>query len=114
MARYRPLIAVTTQTLQSIDGIPAGLPQSVVMNQRYYHAVTLVGAVPALVMAGVTAVSTTASDWLPVPAALVALIVTLVVPLTVGVPEMTTVAVLTTPLALAPAALTPGGRFVTR
>lgn len=49
MARYRPLIAVTTQTLQSIDGIPAGLPQSVVMNQRYYHAVTLVGAVPVLV-----------------------------------------------------------------
>lgn len=49
MARYRPLIAVTMQTLQSIDGIPAGLPQSVVMNQRYYHAVSLVGAVPALV-----------------------------------------------------------------
>ena len=49
MARYRPLIAVTTQTLQSIDGIPAGLPQSVVMNQRYYHAVSLVGAVPCLV-----------------------------------------------------------------
>ena len=49
MARYRPLIAVTTQTLQSIDGIPAGLPQSVVMNQRYYVAVSLVGAVPCLV-----------------------------------------------------------------
>ena len=49
MARYRPLIAVTTQTLQSIDGIPAGLPQSVVMNQRYYHAVSQVGAVPCLV-----------------------------------------------------------------
>ena len=49
MARYRPLIAVTTQTLQSIDGIPAGLPLSVVMNQRYYVAVSLVGAVPCLV-----------------------------------------------------------------
>jgi hypothetical protein len=30
----RPLIGITTQTLQAIDGIPAGLPQSVVMNQR--------------------------------------------------------------------------------
>jgi len=49
MARYRPLIAVTTQTLQSIDGIPEGLPQSVVMNQRYYVAVSMVGAVPCLV-----------------------------------------------------------------
>jgi putative glutamine amidotransferase len=49
MAPYRPLIAVTTQTLQSIDGIPAGLPQSVVMNQRYYTAIAQVGAVPCLV-----------------------------------------------------------------
>ena len=32
----RPTIGVTTQTLQAIDGIPAGLPTSVVMNQRYY------------------------------------------------------------------------------
>jgi putative glutamine amidotransferase len=47
--RYRPLIAVTTQTLQSIDGIPAGLPQSVVMNQRYYVAAAHAGAVPCLV-----------------------------------------------------------------
>ncbi|MCE2942343.1 MAG: gamma-glutamyl-gamma-aminobutyrate hydrolase family protein [Gemmatimonadota bacterium] len=49
MPRYRPLIAVTTQTLHAIDGIPEGLPQSVVMNQRYYYAITLVGAVPLLV-----------------------------------------------------------------
>lgn len=49
MAAYRPLIAVTTQTLHSIDGIPAGLPSSVVMNQRYYVALSLVGAVPVLV-----------------------------------------------------------------
>ena len=49
MAPYRPLIAVTTQTLQSIDGIPAGLPASVVMNQRYYVAVSMVGAIPCLV-----------------------------------------------------------------
>jgi putative glutamine amidotransferase len=46
---YRPLIAVTTQTLQSIDGIPAGLPQSVVMNQRYYTAIAQAGAIPCLV-----------------------------------------------------------------
>lgn len=49
MPRYRPLIAVTTQTLQAIDGIPDGLPHSVVMNQRYYYAISLVGAVPILV-----------------------------------------------------------------
>jgi putative glutamine amidotransferase len=49
MIRYRPLIGVTTQSLQSIDGIPEGLPSSVVMNQRYYLAATSVGAVPVLV-----------------------------------------------------------------
>lgn len=49
MIRYRPLIGVTTQTLHAIDGIPENLPQSVVMNQRYYTAITLVGAVPVLV-----------------------------------------------------------------
>ncbi|MEP7344444.1 MAG: gamma-glutamyl-gamma-aminobutyrate hydrolase family protein [Gemmatimonadaceae bacterium] len=40
---------MTTQTLHAIDGIPAELPQSVVMNQRYYIALTLVGATPILV-----------------------------------------------------------------
>lgn len=45
----RPIIGVTTQTLQAIDGIPAGLPQSVVMNQRYYGAVSVAGAAPVLV-----------------------------------------------------------------
>ena len=45
----RPVIGITTQTLHSIDGIPAGLPQSVVMNQRYYIAATLAGATPILV-----------------------------------------------------------------
>ena len=45
----RPVIGVTTQTLHSIDGIPAGLPQSVVMNQRYYVAVAMVGAAPILI-----------------------------------------------------------------
>ena len=45
----RPIIGVTTQTLQSIDGIPAGLPQSDVMNQRYYIAVALAGGAPVLI-----------------------------------------------------------------
>ena len=45
----RPLIGVTTQTLQAIDGIPEGLPHSVVMNQRYYHAVASAGGAPVLV-----------------------------------------------------------------
>ena len=47
--RTRPLIGVTTQTLQAIDGIPDGLPQSVVMNQRYYHAVASAGGAPVLI-----------------------------------------------------------------
>jgi putative glutamine amidotransferase len=45
----RPLIGITTQTLQAIDGIPEGLPQSVVMNQRYYHATAMAGAAPVLI-----------------------------------------------------------------
>jgi len=45
----RPLIGITTQTLHSIDGIPAGLPSSVVMNQRYYGAVADAGASPMLI-----------------------------------------------------------------
>ena len=45
----RPLIGITTQTLQAIDGIPEGLPHSVVMNQRYYHATAMAGAAPVLI-----------------------------------------------------------------
>jgi putative glutamine amidotransferase len=45
----RPLIAVPTQTLQSIDGIPPELPHSWVMNHRYYTALALVGAAPVMV-----------------------------------------------------------------
>lgn len=45
----RPVIGIPTQTLQAIDGIPEGLPHSWVMNRRYYHAVTAVGAVPWMV-----------------------------------------------------------------
>jgi putative glutamine amidotransferase len=47
--RFRPLIGVTTQSLQAIDGIPEGLPTSVVMNQRYYQAAAAAGAAPVLV-----------------------------------------------------------------
>ena len=49
MPKSRPLIGVTTQTLQAIDGIPEGLPHSVVMNQRYYHAAAMAGAAPVLI-----------------------------------------------------------------
>ena len=45
----RPVIGLTTQTLHSIDGIPAGLPESWVMNQRYFLAATSVGAVPWMI-----------------------------------------------------------------
>jgi putative glutamine amidotransferase len=45
----RPVIGITTQTLQSIDGIPSGLPQSDVMNQRYYIAIAMAGGAPLLV-----------------------------------------------------------------
>lgn len=45
----RPLIGVTTQSLHAIDGIPEGLPISVVMNQRYYHAVASAGGAPVLI-----------------------------------------------------------------
>ena len=36
----RPIIGITTQTLHAIDGIPAALPESWVMNQRYFLAAT--------------------------------------------------------------------------
>ncbi|MDF1503480.1 gamma-glutamyl-gamma-aminobutyrate hydrolase family protein [Roseisolibacter sp. H3M3-2] len=44
----RPVIGVTTQTLHAIEGIPAGLPDSWVMNQRYFRAVTAVGGAPVM------------------------------------------------------------------
>ncbi len=49
MSHGRPLIGVTTQTLQAIDGIPQELPMSWVMNQRYVHAVMTAGGVPVLI-----------------------------------------------------------------
>lgn len=45
----RPIIGVTTQTLHAIEGIPAGLPESWVMNQRYFRAVTMVGGAPCMI-----------------------------------------------------------------
>jgi putative glutamine amidotransferase len=45
----RPLIGVPTQTLHAIDGIPTELPQSWVMNHRYFVALTVVEAVPIMV-----------------------------------------------------------------
>ena len=45
----RPLIGVPTQTLQAIDGIPESLPQSWVMNFRYFTALATVEAVPIMI-----------------------------------------------------------------
>jgi putative glutamine amidotransferase len=45
----RPLIGITTQTLQVIDGIPADLPPSWVMNQYYVRALVNAGGAPVLV-----------------------------------------------------------------
>lgn len=45
----RPIIGVPTQTLQAIDGIPAELPHSWVMNHRYFLALAAVGALPWMV-----------------------------------------------------------------
>jgi len=47
--KYRPTIGIPTQTLHAIDGIPAGLPPSWVMNKRYYEAAIDAGAVPWMV-----------------------------------------------------------------
>ncbi|HEX5727562.1 MAG TPA: gamma-glutamyl-gamma-aminobutyrate hydrolase family protein [Longimicrobiaceae bacterium] len=47
--QQRPVIGIATQTLQSIDRIPEDLPPSWIMNQRYFHACTAVGAVPWMI-----------------------------------------------------------------
>ncbi len=49
LATQRPLIGVTTQTLQVIDGIPDDLPPSWVMNQHYVRALVAAGAAPVMV-----------------------------------------------------------------
>jgi len=47
--RHRPVIGITTQNLHAIDGIPEGLPQSWMMNQRYILAATNAGGIPWMV-----------------------------------------------------------------
>ncbi|MGH7534343.1 MAG: gamma-glutamyl-gamma-aminobutyrate hydrolase family protein [Gemmatimonadales bacterium] len=45
----RPIIGIPTQTLHSIDGIPASLPDSWVMNQRYSRVVAAAGGLPVMI-----------------------------------------------------------------
>ena len=45
----RPIIGIPTQTLQSIEVIPEGLPLSWVMNHRYYEAVAETGGAPFMI-----------------------------------------------------------------
>jgi len=47
--RRRPVIGITTQTLHAIQGIPEGLPESWVMNQRYFLPVLDLGALPWMI-----------------------------------------------------------------
>ena len=47
--RRRPVIGIPTQTLHSIDGIPEGLPESWVMNQRYSRVVATAGGLPVMI-----------------------------------------------------------------
>lgn len=42
----RPVIGIPTQSLQSLGGLPADIPPSWAMSQRYIMALTAVGAVP--------------------------------------------------------------------
>jgi putative glutamine amidotransferase len=45
----RPVVGVTTQTLHAIEGISPSLPESWVMNQRYFRAVMSLGGVPWMI-----------------------------------------------------------------
>jgi putative glutamine amidotransferase len=47
--RRRPIIGIPTQTLHAMDGIPEGLPESWVMNQRYSRVVAAAGGLPVMV-----------------------------------------------------------------
>jgi putative glutamine amidotransferase len=47
--RRRAVIGIPTQTLHSIEGIPEGLPDSWVMNQRYSRAVSTAGGLPVMI-----------------------------------------------------------------
>jgi putative glutamine amidotransferase len=48
MTERRPLIGVTTQSLQAVEGIPAAFPASWVMNRMYLDALVRAGAAPVL------------------------------------------------------------------
>jgi putative glutamine amidotransferase len=45
----RPIVGVPTQTLQSIGGVPADIPPSWVMSQRYIQTLTAAGALPWMI-----------------------------------------------------------------
>jgi len=45
----RPIVGIPTQTLQSIEVIPEGLPLSWVLHHRYYVAVAAVGGAPFMI-----------------------------------------------------------------
>lgn len=49
MQHQRPVIGIPTQNLKSIDRIPEDLPDSWIMNQRYFMACVSVGAIPWMV-----------------------------------------------------------------
>lgn len=46
---HRPVIGIPTQTLQSLGGVPATIPPSWVMSQRYVNALTEAGGIPWLI-----------------------------------------------------------------
>lgn len=48
MSKGRPLIGVTTQSLQAVEGIPATMPPSWIMNRMYLDALVRAGAAPVL------------------------------------------------------------------
>jgi putative glutamine amidotransferase len=45
----RPVVGIPTQTLQSLGGVPAEIPASWVMSQRYILTLTAAGAIPWLI-----------------------------------------------------------------
>lgn len=48
MRKRRPLIGVTMQSLQAVEGIPAAMPASWVMNRMYLDALEAAGAAPVM------------------------------------------------------------------
>ena len=48
MSERRPLIGVTTQSLQAVEGIPPTMPPSWIMNRMYLDALVRAGAAPIL------------------------------------------------------------------